>query len=275
MVPHADLRILDPLQAAATITTMHASNIYDQLFAWDVNLQSKPQMISDYKVSDDKLTYTMTLRPGLKFHDGSPVRAADVVASVKRWMVRDTAGRKLAEFLGEIKVVDDNNVAIVLKQPAGWVEFALGASAGTGLEVVRYDPYTDRPFDVHSGRWEWYDSYLGRITWQATPKNKFNFLVDHQMSCNCGGTSLCEITPVLGSARANRRARCGRSIGAHKSTGCATALAMASATREARLCAVAGSIASTAPCSVFTIADASLASRAGPRLIAGRSPLSV
>ena len=65
VVPHADLRILDPLQAAATITTMHASNIYDQIFAWDVNLQSKPQMIQDYKISDDKLTYTMTLRPGL------------------------------------------------------------------------------------------------------------------------------------------------------------------------------------------------------------------
>ena len=33
IIPHADLRVLDPLQAAATITTMHATNIYDQLFA--------------------------------------------------------------------------------------------------------------------------------------------------------------------------------------------------------------------------------------------------
>ena len=65
VVPHADLRILDPLQAAATITTMHASNIYDELFAWDKDLQPKPQMVGDYQVSADKLTYTMTLRPGL------------------------------------------------------------------------------------------------------------------------------------------------------------------------------------------------------------------
>jgi peptide/nickel transport system substrate-binding protein len=84
VVPHADLRILDPLQAAATITIMHASNIYDELFAWDVDLQPKPQMVQDYKISDDKLTYTMTLRPGLKFHDGSAVTTKDVIASIKR-----------------------------------------------------------------------------------------------------------------------------------------------------------------------------------------------
>ena len=57
----------------ATITTMHASNIYDQLFAWDKDLQPKPQMVGDFNVSADSLLYTFTLRPGLKFHDGSAV----------------------------------------------------------------------------------------------------------------------------------------------------------------------------------------------------------
>ena len=60
---------------------------------------------------------------------------------------------------------------------------------GADKEVVKYDPWIDRPFDSRSGRWEWYDSYLGRVTWQPTPKNKFNFLMDHQVSCNCGGTT--------------------------------------------------------------------------------------
>ena len=60
---------------------------------------------------------------------------------------------------------------------------------GADLEVVKYDPWIDRPFDSHSGRWEWYDSYLGRITWQPSPRNKFNFLIDHQEACNCGGTT--------------------------------------------------------------------------------------
>ena len=60
---------------------------------------------------------------------------------------------------------------------------------GADLEVVAYDPWIDRPFDSHSGRWEWYDSYLGRVTWQPSPRNKFNFLMDHQVACNCGGST--------------------------------------------------------------------------------------
>ena len=44
----------------------------------------QPQM-ADWKVSDDKLTYTFTLRDGLKWHDGAPVTAEDCVASLKRW----------------------------------------------------------------------------------------------------------------------------------------------------------------------------------------------
>jgi len=60
---------------------------------------------------------------------------------------------------------------------------------GADLEVVAFDPWVDRPFDTISGRWEWYDSYLGRVTFQPNPKNKFNFLVDHQHACNCGGST--------------------------------------------------------------------------------------
>jgi hypothetical protein len=59
---------------------------------------------------------------------------------------------------------------------------------GADLEVVTYDPWVDRPFDSRSGRFEWYDSYLGRVTFQPNPKNKFNFLFDHQIACNCGST---------------------------------------------------------------------------------------
>jgi hypothetical protein len=60
---------------------------------------------------------------------------------------------------------------------------------GAEREVVRLTPWVDRPLDRFSSRWEWYDTFLGRLTWQAAPKHKFNFINDNQTACNCGGIS--------------------------------------------------------------------------------------
>src|SRR5689334_4224246 len=75
-IPQADLRILDPITTTAYITRNHGYMVYDTLFATDAKFQVQPQMVDKYEVSNDKLTYTFTLRDGLKFHDGQPVRSA-------------------------------------------------------------------------------------------------------------------------------------------------------------------------------------------------------
>ena len=82
-VPHADLAILDPYFTGVYITRNYGYMVYDTLFAMDGQFRPRPQMVDTWKVSDDELTYTFTLRDGLKFHDGQPVRAADVVASLR------------------------------------------------------------------------------------------------------------------------------------------------------------------------------------------------
>src|SRR5271156_7197095 len=79
VVPHADLKILDPHTNTATITLMHGQMIYETLFALDEHLQPKPEMVDTYTISPDKLVYTFTLRPGLKFHDAQKVTSRDVV----------------------------------------------------------------------------------------------------------------------------------------------------------------------------------------------------
>src|SRR3954471_14162965 len=96
-IAQADLRILDPITTTAYITRNHGYMVYDTLFAIDSKFQVKPQMVDKYDLSKDKLTYTFTLRDGLKFHDGAPVRSADCIASVERWAKRDALGQKLAE----------------------------------------------------------------------------------------------------------------------------------------------------------------------------------
>ena len=56
-------------------------------------------------------------------------------------------------------------------------------------EVVNFVPWLDRPDDRYSGRLEWYESTLGRVTWQVSQNNKINFTYDEQDACNCGTTS--------------------------------------------------------------------------------------
>src|SRR5688500_1557438 len=75
-IPQADLRILDPISTTAYITRNHGYMVYDTLFAMDEKFQVRPQMVDKYEISKDQLTYTFTLRDGLKFHDGQPVRSA-------------------------------------------------------------------------------------------------------------------------------------------------------------------------------------------------------
>ncbi len=116
-IPQADLRILDPIATTAYITRNHGYMVYDTLFAMDEKFQVKPQMIDKYEMSKDKLSYTFTLRDGLKFHDGAPVRSADCIASIERWGKRDALGQKLAEATQGWTATNDKTFVLKLKKP--------------------------------------------------------------------------------------------------------------------------------------------------------------
>src|ERR1700747_551601 len=104
-VMHSDLRVIDPGFTTAYITRDHGYMVYDTLLAEDANFRIQPQM-ADWKVSDDKLTYTFTLRDGLKWHDGAPVTADDCVASLRRWGKNDNMGQKVMDFTASIEPLD-------------------------------------------------------------------------------------------------------------------------------------------------------------------------
>src|SRR5579859_4023277 len=119
-VMHSDLRIIDPGFTTAYITRDHGYMVYDTLVATDANFKVQPQM-ADWKVSDDNLTYTFTLRDGLKWHDGTPVRAEDCVASLKRWGKADGMAQKLMDFVAGIEAADAKTILLKLKEPYGLV----------------------------------------------------------------------------------------------------------------------------------------------------------
>ncbi|WP_374441341.1 ABC transporter substrate-binding protein [Stella sp.] len=135
VVVHADLKILDPVWTTAFITNRHGLLIYDMLYGLDSKLEPKPQMVDKHTISDDGLVYTFTLRPGLKFHDGQPVTAADVVASWTRWAKRDAMGQRLASFTSTLEAVDDKTFRLTLKEKYGLVLDTLGKST-TGLFIM-------------------------------------------------------------------------------------------------------------------------------------------
>ena len=118
-VMHAEVRHLDPHWTTADITQVHGYMIYDTLFALDEKGQPQPQMVDTYRLSADRLTYTFTLRDGLKWHDGKPVRAADAVASLNRWAVKDAAGQKLMARTASLEAVNDKTFVLKLKEPYG------------------------------------------------------------------------------------------------------------------------------------------------------------
>jgi peptide/nickel transport system substrate-binding protein len=126
VIPHADLKNLDPIWTTAYISRNHGYLIYDTLFAMDESFKPQPQMVDTWEVSDDAMTWTFTLRDGLKFHDGAPVTSADVIASLERWGKRDGMGQQLFGAMDSLEAKDDKTFVMKLASPFGLVLESIG-----------------------------------------------------------------------------------------------------------------------------------------------------
>lgn len=116
-VPASNLTFLDPYSTTALITYEHAYCVFDTLFALDENNEPQPQMVEAYNLSADGRVYEFRLRQGLLFHDLEPVRSADCIASLKRWMTKDAFGQLIAKLLDALEVVDDRTFQVRLQAP--------------------------------------------------------------------------------------------------------------------------------------------------------------
>lgn len=125
-IPQADVTVLDPLGTTAYPTRNHGHMCWDTLYGVDEQFVPQPQLAQGHVVEDDGRRWTFTLRDGPTFHDGEKVRARDAVASIKRWMPRDTHGQSLAQRLDDIRALDDRRFEIRLKRPFGLMLDALG-----------------------------------------------------------------------------------------------------------------------------------------------------
>ncbi len=116
-IAQADLAVVDPIITTAYVTRNHAYMVWDTLYGMDENFRPQPQMVEGHTVEDDGKRVTMTLRDGLKFHDGEPVRARDAVASIRRWGARDALGQVLLSQTDELSATDDKTIVFRLSKP--------------------------------------------------------------------------------------------------------------------------------------------------------------
>ena len=88
-MPQANLTSLDPVWTTATVTRNFSLMVYETLYGRDEKFNPQPLMVEGHVIDDDGKRWTMRLREGLVFHDGTPVLARDCVASLQRWLKRD------------------------------------------------------------------------------------------------------------------------------------------------------------------------------------------
>lgn len=137
MVKTADLRVFDPIFTAASITADHGLAISDTLFSLDSKFTPQPQMVGRWSISDDKKTYTFELRDGLAWHDGTPVTAADCVASIRRWGEVASGGQLIMARAKDISKKDNKTFTIALKEPLALLIDILATPIAPCLFIMR------------------------------------------------------------------------------------------------------------------------------------------
>jgi peptide/nickel transport system substrate-binding protein len=129
--PSSDLSVLDPVVIAFRSTRNHAYLVFDTLYGIDTNWAAQPQMVEGHQVEEDGLTWTLSLRDGLRFHDKEPVLARDVIASIRRFAARISFANALMTATEELSAPDDRTVQFRLKRPFPHLPEALAGPGGS------------------------------------------------------------------------------------------------------------------------------------------------
>lgn len=134
-VPQADIAIVDPHTTTGIVTRNHAYMVFDTLYGVDSDFKPQPQMVEGHRIDADGRRWTMTLRDGLRFHDGEPVRARDAVASIRRWSNRNSFANALMAIVDELSAPDDRTLVWRLQKPFPMLAEVLG-NTGTPCAAI-------------------------------------------------------------------------------------------------------------------------------------------
>ncbi len=109
---------LDPMTSTADLVGILTQHFFETLYTFDAKWNLTPLLADKMpEVTPDGLVYTIALRQGITFHDGSKMDSSDVLASLKRWTETATRGKMAAKVIASIEAPDANTIRITLKQP--------------------------------------------------------------------------------------------------------------------------------------------------------------
>ena len=140
---------LDPHLAVAAGTKEVMFNVFEGLMKPTSTGDLTPAVAESYTVSEDRLTYTFTLREGVKFHNGDEVTAEDVVYSISR-CADTTDGTPLVEafsVIQSVEAVDARTVAITISEPSNeFISYMTTAILPAGYDQQDTAPVGTGPF---------------------------------------------------------------------------------------------------------------------------------
>ncbi len=181
----ATLSTLDPADAYATFPGSLLYNLGDRLYTYQLGSNElAPQLATALpKVSADGLTYTIPLRQGVKFHDGSGFDAKAMAFSLDRF-IQNNGGPAflLADTVATVKATGDYELTIQLKQPFAAFPALLAFSGACAVSPQAYvikpgefksdtfvgtGPYKLGKYGTDQIKLEAFDDY-----WGAKPANR-------------------------------------------------------------------------------------------------------
>ncbi len=223
----ADPTALDPQQQSLTALWHVVEHIYDTLIEVDASLAPQPALAASWELSADGLTYTFKLQPNVQFHDGSMLKASDVVFSYSRQLDAETASPTVSSLMGiegaaefnagtaetvtGLKALDDATVEITLVSPdASFITVLSDTSQsifsqafaeandmtqtamGTGpFKFIEYIPNTSVKLEKFADHWRTGLPYVDAIEMLVAPED-----TARTTSLIQGATNFIEYAPL-------------------------------------------------------------------------------
>lgn len=179
----------DPMISTKDVISIVTQHFVETLYTFDDAWSVAPLLAKSLpEISDDGLTYDITLRQGVKFHDGTTMDSADVVDSLKRWLTMASRGKAVASKVSDVTATARNRIRITLNEqysplvsllafsnsaaaiyPQEILGETLSAVIGTGpYKVVKHVP--DQYLQL--ARYEDYRSHEHPATGAAGPRHQ-------------------------------------------------------------------------------------------------------